>query len=107
MRGRTERKREGREREREKGKGREEGDGSFILVNKQTLVQARLLPAILSVASLSMALVQVQSGGVAILRCPQVYWHCYQLCSALLSLLLSLCHRVAVSTANAKPSIAS
>ena len=69
---------------------------SLILVNKETLVQARLSPAILSVASLSMALVQVQSGGVAILRCPLA--GLLALFPALLSLLLSLCHRIAVST---------
>jgi len=41
---------------------------TLILVNRETLVQAHVLPAILSVVSLSMALVQAQSGGVAILR---------------------------------------
>jgi len=43
---------------------------SLILFNRETLVQARLLPAILSVAIFSMAIAQVQSGGVAILRFP-------------------------------------
>ena len=43
---------------------------SLILFNRQTLVQSRLLPATLSAVTLSMALVQVPSGGVAILRCP-------------------------------------
>jgi len=41
---------------------------SLILVSKETLLQARLLSVALSAATLSMALVQVQSGGVAILR---------------------------------------
>ena len=43
---------------------------SLILVNRETLVQARLLQAILSVVTCSMVIVQMQSGGVAILRCP-------------------------------------
>jgi len=42
---------------------------SLILVSRETLLQARLLPVALSAATLSMTLVQVQSGGVAIL-----YW---------------------------------
>jgi len=41
---------------------------SFILVSRETLLQARLLPVALSAATLSMALGQVQSRGVAILR---------------------------------------
>ena len=36
---------------------------SLILVSRETLVQARLLPVVLSAATLSMALVHVQSGG--------------------------------------------
>jgi len=45
------------------------------------LVQARLLPAILSVVSLSMSLVQVQSGGWQSFVVPwQGNWHCSQLC---------------------------
>jgi len=36
---------------------------SLILVSRETLLQARLLPVVLSAATLSMALVQVQSGG--------------------------------------------
>jgi len=47
-----------------------------------------------------MALVQVQSGGVAILRCPLA--GLLALFPALLSLLLSLCHWVAVSTCQRK-----
>jgi len=35
----------------------------LILVSRETLLQARLLPVVLSAAKLSMALVQVQSGG--------------------------------------------
>jgi len=68
---------------------------SLILVNRATLVQARLLPAILSVVTLSMALAQVQSGGLAILRCPLA--RLLALFTAVLSLLLSLCRQVAVS----------
>jgi len=41
---------------------------SLILVSGETLLQARLLPVVLFAAILSMALVQVQSGGVVILR---------------------------------------
>jgi len=37
---------------------------SLILVSRETLLQARLLSVALSAATLSMALVQVQSGGV-------------------------------------------
>jgi len=73
---------------------------SLILVDMETLVQARLLPAILSVASLSMAFVQVQSVGVAILRCPLA--GLLALFPAELSLLLFLCHRFAVSTCRRK-----
>jgi len=40
---------------------------SLILVNRETLLQARLLPVVLSAATFSMALVKVQSGGVTIL----------------------------------------
>jgi len=40
---------------------------SLIFVSRETLVQVRLLPAVLSVPTLSMALVQVQTGGVALL----------------------------------------
>ena len=36
---------------------------SLILVSRETLLQARLLPVALSAATFSMALVQVQSGG--------------------------------------------
>ena len=41
---------------------------SLILVSRETLLQARLLSVALSAATLSMALAQVWSGGVAILR---------------------------------------
>jgi len=41
---------------------------SLILVSREIPLQARLLPVVLSTATLSMALVQVQSGGLAILR---------------------------------------
>jgi len=40
---------------------------SLILVSRETLLQARLLLVVLSAATFSMALVQVQSGGVTIL----------------------------------------
>ena len=50
--------------------------------------------------ALSMALVQVQSGGVAILCCPLAALPA--MFPVLLSLLLSLCHRVAVSTCRRK-----
>ena len=50
---------------------------SLILVSRENLLQARLLTMVLYAATLSMALVQVQSGGVAILRwfqaCLQVF----------------------------------
>jgi len=36
---------------------------SLILVSRETLLQARLLPVVLSTATISMALVQLQSGG--------------------------------------------
>jgi len=35
----------------------------LILVSRETLLQARLLPVVLSAATLLMAFVQVQSGG--------------------------------------------
>ena len=41
---------------------------SFIHVNRETLLQACLLSVALSAATFSMAIVQVQSGGMAILR---------------------------------------
>jgi len=41
---------------------------SLILVSRETLLQARLLSVALSAVILSLTLVQVQSGGVAILR---------------------------------------
>jgi len=41
---------------------------SLILVSRETLLHARPLSVALSAATFSMALVQVQSGGVAILR---------------------------------------
>ena len=41
---------------------------SFILVNRETLLQARLLSVTLYAVIFSLASVQVQSGGVAILR---------------------------------------
>jgi len=63
---------------------------------QQTLLQACLLPVILSAATLSMAFMQVQSGLVAILRCPLA--GLLALLPVLLPLLLSLCHPVAVST---------
>jgi len=78
---------------------------SLILVSRQALLQARLLPVALSAATSSMALVQVQSGGVAILRwflaCLQVLF------PVLFTLLLPLCHQAVVTTAYAKPSIVS
>jgi len=40
---------------------------SLILVSRETPLQARLLPVVLSAATLSMTFVQVQSGVVAIL----------------------------------------
>jgi len=52
---------------------------------------------VLSAATLSMALVQVQSGGVAILRC-----FLQASFPVLLNLLLSLCHRAVVTTCRRK-----
>ena len=74
---------------------------SLILVNRETLVQARLLPAILSVVTCSMAIVQMQSEGWQSFAVP---WQGGLLAvfPALLSLLLSLCHQVAVSTCRHK-----
>jgi len=69
---------------------------SLILVNSKTLVQARLLPVILSVTTLSMALVQVQSRRVAILHCPLA--GLLAQFPGLSSLFLSLYHWVAVSS---------
>ena len=69
---------------------------SLILVSRETLLQARLLPMALSAATLSMAFVQVRSGGVAILRC---FLACLQASfPVLLTLLLPLCRRAVVTT---------
>ena len=70
---------------------------SLILVSRETLLQTRLLSvAPLSAATFSMALVQVQSGGVVILRC---FLACLQASfTVLLTLLLSLRRRAVVTT---------
>jgi len=39
---------------------------SLILVSRETLLQARLVPVVLSAATLSLTFAQVQSGGVTI-----------------------------------------
>jgi len=68
----------------------------LILVSRETLPQAGLLQVALSAATLSMALVQVQSGGVAILRW---FLACLQACfPVLLTLLLPLRRRAVVTT---------
>jgi len=69
---------------------------SLILVSRETLLQTRLLSVVLSAATFSMALVQVQSGGVAILRW---FLACLQaLFPVLLTLLLPLRRRAVVTT---------
>ena len=65
---------------------------SLILVNREPLVQARLLPAILSVVHYRWPWCRCSRGRMAILRCPLA--GLLALFPALLSLLLSLCHRV-------------
>ena len=69
---------------------------SLILISRETLLQARLLPVALSAATLSIALVQVQSGGVIILRwflaCLQASFR------VLMTLLLPLRRQAVVST---------
>ena len=69
---------------------------SLILASRETLLQARLLSLALCAAAFSMALVQVQSGGVAILRW---FLACLQtLFPVPLTLLLPLSHRAVVTT---------
>jgi len=67
----------------------------LILVNRETLLQARLLSVALSAAILSLALVQVQSGGVAILRW---FLACLQASFPVLLTLLQAFRRRAVVT---------
>jgi len=76
---------------------------SLILFNRQTLVQSRLLPATLSAVTLSMALVQMQSGGVAFLCCPLA--GLLALFPVLLPLLLSPLLLLRSLPTDAKPSI--
>jgi len=87
---------------------------SLILVNREIFLQARLLPVVLSAATLSMVLVQVQSEGVAIFRCTLA--GLLAPLPVLLSLLLSLClcfypsvagSRSLSANANLKPTIVS
>jgi len=66
---------------------------SLILVSRETLVHARLLSVALSAVILS--LVQVQSGGVAILRW---FLACLQASFTVLTLFLPLCRRAVVTT---------
>ena len=71
-----------------------------MLVSRETLLQALLLPVVLSAEILSMALVQVQSGGVTILR-----WFLEFLPASfpvLLTLLLPLRRRAVVTTCRRK-----
>jgi len=69
---------------------------SLILVSRETLLQTGLLSVVLSVVILSLVLVQVQSGGVAILRwflvCLQASF------TVLLTLFLPLRRRAVVTT---------
>ena len=69
---------------------------SLILVSREALLQARLLSVALSTVILSLALVQVQSGGVAILRW---FLACLQASfTVLLTLFLPLRRRAVVTT---------
>jgi len=69
---------------------------SLFLVGRETLLQARLLSVALSAATFPMALVRVQSGGVAILRW---FLACLQASfPVLLTLLLPLRRRAVVTT---------
>ena len=69
---------------------------SLILVNRETLLQACLLPVTLYAVTFSLASVQLQSGGVAILRW---FLACLQASSTvLLTLLLPLRRRAVVTT---------
>ena len=72
------------------------GSEGVILVSRETLLQARLLPMALSAAILLIAFVQVRSGGVAILRW---FLACLQASfPVLLTLLLPLRRRAVVTT---------
>ena len=66
---------------------------SLILIRRESLLQARLISVALSAATISMVLVQVQSGGVVILR-----WFvtCLQASFPVLLTLLLPLHRQAV-----------
>jgi len=69
---------------------------SLILVSRETLLQARLLSVALSAVILSLTLVQIQSGGVAILRW---FLACLQASfTVLMTLLLPLRRRAVVTT---------
>jgi len=69
---------------------------SLILVSRETLLQARLLSVALSAVILSLTLVQIQSGGVGILRW---FLACLQASfTVLMTLFLPLCCRAVVTT---------